>query len=100
MQAHKNSLPPKLTAQNHPLRIFPSFQPVWKEWMGWKGDKKFSLKLLLSELSWEVLQKDILHSWSPGLQEEEVAREQVLQSLCVSLAAVKEVETPVKPTKQ
>lgn len=44
--------------------------------------------------------EDILHSWSPGLQKgcsespapRQVAREQVLQSLCVSLAAVKEAK--------
>lgn len=83
-----------------------SFQPVWKERMEWKGDNKLSLKLLLSELRWEGLQKDILHSWSPGLQKgcseiaehqaehqgRQVAREQELQSLCISSAAVEEVE--------
>lgn len=67
MQSDRNSLPPKLLTRHHPLLTFPSFQPVWKEWMGWKGDNKLTFKPLLSGLSWETLWKDILHSWSSGL---------------------------------
>lgn len=67
MQSDRNSVPPKLPTQHHPLLTLPSFQPVWKEWMGWKEDNKLGFKPLLSGLSWEALQKDTLYSWSSGL---------------------------------
>lgn len=67
MQSDRNSLPPKLLTQHYPLLTLPSFQPVWKEWTGWKGDKQLSFKSLLSGLSWEALWKCILYSWSSGL---------------------------------
>jgi len=75
---------------------------------GVERDNKLSFKPLLSGLSWETLQKDILYSWSSGLratpraqhQGRQVAREKALESLCMSLAPVEGVKPTVKPTKQ